>query len=148
VVSKQADGSLAVQDLWSEQFALPLVDASQVRHKHYRATLYAITLFFLSPSAAPRPHTPRGLHNTQDVTLVAPLPAGVAADADTPSDVAAKLTAQPGRLRALLRRKLHSCDPRDLSVTPGLRQPVVWAYGTAWPSYHGDVTRGNIGKHC
>jgi hypothetical protein len=56
------------------------------------------------------------------------------------------LTPKPGTLRALIRRKLTTCDAFDLPVRDGIPQHMVWAHGEAWPSYHGSATRGNIGE--
>jgi hypothetical protein len=142
VVSPQAadQGLLQAQDLWSEEFALPLVDPSQVCPNTSNA---ALTLRKASTTSAP-PHALQ----LQDVVLVAPLGAGQAADTLTHADIAARMTSKPGHLRALLRRKLHTCDVRDLEVTLGLPQPVVWAYGTEWPSYHGATTRGDASEYA
>lgn len=42
----------------------------------------------------------------------------------------------------VLQRRLTTCDDNDLTVNPGVKQNVIWAYGDSW-GYHGPQNRGS-----
>ncbi|MEW5300768.1 MAG: hypothetical protein WDW36_003674 [Sanguina aurantia] len=65
--------------------------------------------------------------------------------ADAMQDV--KLMGQPveagGRLLAVMRRPLQTCDADDRAIVQGMWTHVIWARGSRWPSYHGAINRGS-----